>query len=79
MMPAYSYTEYTSPSGNIQIYIVRHKKNAIKISARKREIINQKRLGASLVVVGLIGCIIFPEDCGGALLACAMGILRMIF
>ena len=77
-MPAYSYTEYISPSGNTQIYIVRRKKNIIKISAKEKEA-NQKRLGAGMIIVGLIGCVIFPEDCGGALLACAMGILRMIF
>jgi hypothetical protein len=79
MVPAYSYTEYTSPSGNIQIYIVRHKKNAIKVSARNKETIKQKYLGAGLIAIGLIGCMIFPEDCGGALLACVMGILRMVF
>lgn len=78
-MPAYSYTEYISPSGNTQIYIVRRKKNIIKISAKEKEVANQKRLGAGMIIVGLIGCVIFPEDCGGALLACAMGILRMIF
>lgn len=79
MLPTYSCTEYISPSGNTQIYIVRHNKNAIKLSARKRETIRQKILGTGLLIVGLIGCVIFPDDCGGSLFACALGILRMIF
>lgn len=79
MLPAYSCIEYVSPSGNVQIYIVRQKRNVIKVSEKTKYIIKQKLLGVALVVIGIIGCILFPEDCGGAVFACFMGILRVIF
>ena len=79
MMPVFSYTEYTSPSGNTQIYIVRRRRNMIKLSSKRKEMGKQKCLGAMAFILGLIGCILFPDDCGGALFACALGILRLIF
>lgn len=79
MIPVFSYTEYTSPSGNTQIYIVRRRRNMIKLFSKRKELVKQKCLGVIAIIVGLIGCILFPDDCGGALFACALGILRLIF
>lgn len=79
MLPAYSCTEYVSPSGNTQIYIVRQKRNALRVSEKTKYIIRQKLLGMALIAIGITACMLFPEDCGGAVFACFMGILRVIF
>lgn len=78
MLPAYkeTYTNYISASGNTQIYIYRRRK---RLSERKKKLIQQKLLGLTLVVVGVVGCCVMPEDAGGCLMACGMGIVRMIF
>ena len=77
MMPVYreSYTTYTTPTGNTQIYIYKRKK---KISERKKGLITQKCMGAALLIIGIGGCFIFREDCGGFLFAGLMGIARLV-
>ncbi len=81
MMPTYgSCTEYISPSGNTQIYIVRRPKAPAlqKVSDRRKYLIKQKALGTAAIIVGIITCLIFPEDCGGGIFAIGLGLLRVI-
>lgn len=75
MLPAYkeSYTHYTTPSGNTQIYLYR-KKPSKNLILRK-----QKILGVILVILGIIGAIALPEDNGGFILAAFMGIARIAY
>ena len=72
MMQEFSYTEYTSPSGNTQIYIMRKP----KVSGRRKYLIKQKALGVVAIIAGLIACMIFPDDCGGGIFAISIGMLR---
>lgn len=43
------------------------------------EVAKVRLLGLGLLIIGIIGCIAFPEDCGGGLLACGMGLLVALF
>ena len=74
-----SCTEIITRSGNTQIYIVRQQKNSLKkVSERRKYLVKQKLLGLTAIVVGVIACLIFPEDCGGGLVAIGVGLLRVI-
>ena len=87
MLPAFKYTEFTSKSGNIEfIYIVHNKRKSISkvitdkiqsIPERKRFLIGQKLCGVGLLVVGVVGCFIMPEDNGGFFFASLLGVLRI--
>ena len=76
MLPTYNetYTHYTTPSGSTQLILYRRK---TKLSERKKVLLQQKLLGLALVVIGIIGCFIMPEDCGGCLFAGFMGVCRL--
>ena len=43
-----------------------------------RYLIGQKILGTVLLIIGIGGCIVLPEDCGGFILAGLIGLLRLI-
>lgn len=43
------------------------------------EVAKVRLLGLGLLIIGIIGCVVFPEDCGGALLVCGMGTLVTLF
>lgn len=89
MLPTYKYTEFTSKSGNTEfIYIVHNKRKPLiktitdkiqSIPERKRFLIGQKLCGIGLLVVGVVGCFIIPEDCGACVFASLMGVLRIAF
>ena len=77
MLPSYSCTEITTYTGNTQIYIFRKKKKQrVKYKGNLKQ---QKFLGLALILIGIIGCIIIPEDCGGCIVAGLMGIARVIY
>lgn len=38
----------------------------------------QKILGFSIFLIGIVGCFIFPEDAGGFVMATCLGIARMV-
>lgn len=79
MMAQYnSYTEITTQSGNTQIYIFRKQKKKEHGSEHKKFLRQQKLLGMALIILAIIGCISFPDDCGGCLVAGFMGIARII-
>ena len=46
---------------------------------QRQETIIQKCLGIGLLVIGIIGCLIFPEDAGGFVFASVLGIIRAIY
>lgn len=77
MMPVFkeSHTSFTSKSGNTRVDIFRRKKQVSEHEKIKRE---QKCLGAALLIVGIGGCFIFREDCGGFLFASLIGIARLV-
>ena len=89
MLPTYRYTEFTSKSGNTEFIYIVHKKRKPLIEAitdkiqaipeRKRFLIGQKLCGVGLLVVGVVGCFIIPEDCGACVFASLMEILRIAF
>jgi len=80
MLPAYkeSYTCYTTPSGNMQLYLYRRKPTRKRISVKKKYIIQQKFLGLVLFLLGVVFIAIFPEDAMGGLFAGFLGIVRLV-
>ena len=70
-----SCTEYTTPSGNTQIYIIRKQKK--KRSARQKHIRQQKLLGLALMVVSIIAVVAFPKECGDCIFLALMGLARV--
>lgn len=44
----------------------------------RRYLIGQKILGALLLILGIVGCIVLPEDCGGFILAGLFGLFRVV-
>lgn len=44
----------------------------------RRYLIGQKILGVLLLIIGIGGCIVLPEDCGGFIFAGLIGLLRVI-
>lgn len=75
MMAQFKYTEITTRSGNTKVYVLR-KTNAISQYEKQRLV--QKALGIVLIVVCIVGCCIMPEDCGGYIVGCLMGIARVV-
>ncbi len=45
----------------------------------KRENAIQKSLGLGLLILGIIGCLVFPEDAGGFVFTSVLGIIRTIY
>ena len=56
-----------------------YNRNKTKEREEKKNKILQKLLGVALLFIGVLGCAIFPEDAGGCLFACALGVFRVIF
>lgn len=54
-----------------------HNRNKAKEKAKKQEKAFQKLLGLALVLVGIIFCMIFPEDATGGVFVGALGLLRL--
>ena len=82
MMMTYNNTSNAEAIETVYTYeegLKAYNRNEAKKRAKQQEKIFQKLLGFALVLIGLIGCAIFPEDAGGCLFACAMGVFRVIF
>ena len=43
------------------------------------EVVKIRLCGVVLIIIGIMGCIAFPEDATGGLLACGMGLLVALF
>ena len=43
------------------------------------EVLKIKLLGLLMIMIGILGCIIFPEDATGGVFACGMGTLVVLF
>ena len=74
MMAQFKYTELTTRSGNTKVCIFRKIKT---ISPGRKQWLVQKCLGVVLIVACVVGCFIMPEDCGGYVIGCLMGIARV--
>lgn len=81
MLPAVKYTEYTSPSGNTQIYVFRRKpqKSFIQkfFTSRKYAMARQKLLGIVLIIIGIIGMVLFTDEATAPCVLVFMGVLRV--
>ena len=60
-------------------WLKEYKRNETIERKQKRETIIQKCLGIGLLVIGIIGCLIFPEDAGGFLFTSVLGIIRTFY
>ena len=56
-----------------------YNRNKVKERKQRAETITQKCLGLGLLLLGIIGCFIFPEDAGGFLFISVLGIIRVIY
>ena len=45
---------------------------------QKAETITQKCLGLGLLMIGILGCLVFPDDAGGFVFTSVLGIIRVI-
>lgn len=72
-----SYMHYTTPSGNTQIFVYRRKPRRGLIR-KEKYLIKQKLLGLALVVIGIIGCFLVANDCGGFVFATLIAGARVI-
>ena len=82
MMVTYNNTSNAEAIETVYTYdewLKAYNRNKAKKRAKQQEKAFQKLLGFALVLVGLLGCAIFPEDAGGCLFACIMGVFRVIF
>ena len=43
------------------------------------EVAKVRLLGLGLLIIGIFGCVAFPEDAGGGLFACGIGLLFALF
>lgn len=75
MMAQFKYTEITTRSGNTKVCVFRKIK---PMSSYKKRWLIQKTLGVVLILVCVAGCCITPEDCGGFVVGCLMGIARVV-
>lgn len=78
-----SHTYYIRKSGKTRIYMsIETEETAFsrfvnKLLENDGCLLKQKTLGLALVVVGIVGCFIMTEDCGGCLFAGFMGACRL--
>ena len=56
-----------------------YNRNKAKERKQRAETITQKCLGLGLLLLGIIGCLVMPEDAGGFVFASVLGILRVIY
>lgn len=75
MMTQFKYTEITTRSGNTKVCVFRKTK---AMSPYEEQRLIQKSLGVVLIVACIVGCCIMPEDCGGYIVGCLMGIARVV-
>ena len=57
-------------------WLKEYNRNKAKERQQKKETAIQKCLGLGLLAIGIIGCLIMPEDAGGFVFAGLMGIIR---
>ena len=56
-----------------------YNRNKAKERKQRAETITQKCLGLGLLLLGIIGCLVMPEDAGGFLFISVLGIIRVIY
>ena len=80
MMMTYNNTSNAEAIETVYTYndwLKTYKRNEEKRRAKQQEKIFQKLLGLALVLVGIIFCMIFPEDATGGAFVGALGLLRL--
>ena len=80
MMMIYNKTSNVEAIETVYTYndwLKTYKRNEAKRRAKQQEKIFQKLLGFALVLVGIIFCMIFPEDATGGLFVGILGLLRL--
>lgn len=60
-------------------WLKEYKRNEAKERQQKIETLTQKCLGLGLLIIGIVGCLIMPEDAGGFVFTSVLGILRVIY
>lgn len=81
MMMAYNKTSNAEAMETVYTYdewLNEYKRNEAKERKQKQETVIQKCLGLGLLVIGILGCAVMPEDAGGFLFASILGIIRVI-
>ena len=81
MLPNYQYTEYISPMGNTQIYIIRKRQRPFWqrfLKSRRYALARQKMLGVALVFLGVGSAFLFKEDASAPMMMIVIGMLRVI-
>ena len=57
-------------------WLKEYKRNKALERQQKKETAIQKCLGLGLLTIGILGCVVMPEDAGGFLFASVLGIIR---
>ena len=79
MMMTYNKTSNAETVYTYDEWLKEYKRNKAIERKQKRETAIQKCLGLVLLVIGIIGCFIFPKDAGGFLFTSVLGVLRVIY
>ena len=80
-----SHTYYRSKSGKTRIYMsIETEETAFnrfidRLKENNCYLLKQKLLGVTLIILGIIGFVAFPEDNGGFLFPALMGLARLIY
>ena len=80
MMMTYNKTSNAEAIETVYTYdecLRTYNRNKEKERAKKQEKIFQKLLGLALVLIGIIFCMIFPDDATGGAFVGALGLLRL--
>ena len=80
MMMTYNKTSSAETLETVYTYdewLKAYNRNKAKKRAKQQEKAFQKLLGVALVLVGIIFCVIFPEDATGGAFVGALGLLRL--
>ena len=82
MMVTYSKTSNAENIETVYTYeewLREYNRNKAIERKQKQETAIQKCLGLGLLALGIIGCLVFPEDAGGFVFTSVLGILRVIY
>lgn len=60
-------------------WLKEYKRNEEIKRQRIQEAVFQKMLGFGLLILGIVGCLVMPEDAGGFVFTSVLGILRLVY
>ena len=82
MIPQYQYTQYISPTGNTQIYILRKRQRPFwqrVMYSRQYAVVRQRLLGVAMILLGIASLAVCGEDASASVIIIGMGVLRAVF